>query len=112
MAKSQWIAIDNTVVQGVYEFKEEKTENDIQLFFPDMVVMDVTNMIPQPGPKWTYDGVDFFPPLSPPGSTFNPISIAHDLIATIDFKKLNSDEGKALTVILYLLGALDEEVVM
>ena len=109
MAKVDWAAIDtNSIVQGIYEFKD-KEEEEVQAHFPGQIIIDVTDEDPMPGPGWIYTGTGFTPePYVPP--LFSPYQAAVDLIATIDFTKLDDDQGKALTAILYLVGGLNEEV--
>ena len=109
MAKADWVTLDNNIVQGLYEFKDDDSEGFVQSYFPTLIVIEVTGLDPLPGPKWTYDGMFFSPP-DPVLSPFNPIQAAKDLAATIDFTKLDDDAGKALTSIMYMLNILQEEV--
>lgn len=113
MSKTDWATIDSGIVQGIYIFKKDTTQGQAQAYFPTMDVVDVTDTVPQPGPKWTYDGIGFFPPAPEPPPAippFIPMQSARNLVATIDFAKLDDDVGKALICIMYALNILEEKV--
>lgn len=41
-----------------------QTDSDItQMFHPDLIWIDVTDLDPQPGQQWTYDGTTFAAPI-------------------------------------------------